>query len=40
LFRSKSKEEIKKRGITVKMDEPHSLIDEVFSWKKKNATRE
>ena len=40
LFDSKGKEDVKKKGITVKMDEPHSLIEEVFSWKKKSATRE
>jgi hypothetical protein len=30
----------KPRGITAPEDEPHSLLDEVFSWKRTDMTRD
>ena len=34
------KSDSKPRGITAPEDEPHSIIDEVFSWAKTETTRE
>jgi hypothetical protein len=34
------RKEKSQRGITPREDEPHSLIDEVFAWKKTDLTRD